>query len=50
MNKIDKWIKSCVKKKSLKDDCANNIIKKSKIPLTKYYCAICNGWHLTKIK
>ena len=28
MNKIDKWIKSCVKKKSLKDDCANNIIKK----------------------
>jgi hypothetical protein len=44
------WVKSCVKKKSLRDCWADNISKKSKISLTKYYCAICDGWHLTKIK
>ena len=47
MEKIEEWAKTCINKKKLNEEVANSIIKKSEIPLGKYRCPHCDGWHLT---
>lgn len=47
MDKIDEWVKTCLRKKKLKEQWADNIIKRAKTPLRKYYCPHCAGWHVT---
>lgn len=48
MNFIEEWVKTCLRKKKLKESWADDIIKRAKIPLRKYYCPHCEGWHITK--
>ena len=48
MEKIDEWVKTCLRKKKLKESWADSIISKSSIPLRKYYCPHCFSWHITK--
>ena len=47
MEKFNEWTKTCLRKKRLKEGWADDIIKRSKTPLTKYYCNHCFGWHVT---
>jgi len=47
MNFIDEWVKTCLRKKKLKEHWADDIIKRADIPLRKYYCPHCEGWHIT---
>lgn len=46
--RISTWAKSCLRKKKLKEIWADNIINKAEIPLRKYFCPHCGGFHLTK--
>jgi len=52
MNEMNKWLKSCLKKKSLSEGMADIIIERAKkidgIMLYKYYCHYCGRWHLSK--
>lgn len=47
MKKIDEWLKTCLKKKKLKEEWADSIIEKADIKLRKYYCPHCFAWHVT---
>jgi hypothetical protein len=48
MNSIDIWVKSCLRKKKLKEKWADDIINRAKTPLRKYKCPHCDHWHITK--
>lgn len=47
MNKTKEWVKTCLRKKKLKESWADEIILKSEIPLRKYFYNHCQGWHIT---
>mgnify|MGYP006875404281 CR=1 FL=1 len=47
MKRIDEWVRTCLKKKKLKEAWADSIIKRADTPLRKYHCPHCFGWHVT---
>ena len=47
MKKIEEWLKTCLRKKKLSEGVADSIIAKADIPLRKYLCPHCMGYHLT---
>lgn len=47
MKPIDEWVKTCLRKKKLKECWADDIIQRSDIPMRKYHCPHCDGWHVT---
>lgn len=50
MKPVDEWVKTCLRKKKLKEDWADNIIKRAKTPLKKYHCPHCFHWHIALFK
>jgi len=50
MNRVDEWVKTCLRKKKLSEYHADEIIKRAKIELRKYYCPHCFYWYITKKK
>ena len=46
MNKTEEWVKTCLRKKKLKEEWADSIIKKATVPLRKYSCPHCFAWHI----
>jgi hypothetical protein len=48
MERIKEWVSMCLRKKRLREEWADAIIKRADIPLRKYYCPHCFAWHITK--
>jgi len=47
------WVRSCLHKKKLKEEWADDIIRRAKLEgneMRKYYCFHCDGWHVTSKK
>lgn len=47
MDKFKEWAKTCLNKKKLKENWADNIIDRADTPLRKYSCPHCFHWHVT---
>ena len=50
---IMSWVRSCLHKKKLKEEWADDIIRRAKLEgneMRKYYCFHCDGWHVTSKK
>jgi len=48
MEAVDEWVRTCLGKKKLKEEWADDIILRAKIPMRKYSCPHCFSWHVTK--
>ena len=51
MEKIDEWVKTCLRKKRMREEHADEVIEraaKEGTTLRKYLCPHCFAWHVTK--
>ena len=53
IEKTNKWVGECLRKKRLKNQWADNIIERAAAKgnkMYKYYCTHCCHYHVTKMK